>query len=303
VSYHCVVCAKQVPDTTNITGAAMKPDGTVNRAAQPAIFNPEDLCALEQALRIRDRHGGSVTVVTMGLPKACDILRDALGYGADRAVLLTDRRAAGSDTLATSYILARVVDRLGADIVLCGRQAIDGDTAQVGPQIAEKLGLTLITYLEELIDLRDRAIRVRRNIGTGWQTVEAALPVLVTVMDRAGDIRPAHARRRLKFRKAMCPAEIERAVAADLRDAADEERSSEVEKRKVALADHGLLIEQWSLDDIEADPQWCGLDGSPTKVHRVQSLVLAGGDYREFAPTRRGVHALVSELIDDHTIG
>lgn len=303
MSYHCVVCAKQVPDTTSITGAAMKPDGTVNRAAQPAVFNPEDLCALEQALRIRDAHGGTVTVVTMGLPKACDILRDALSFGADCVILLTDRRAAGSDTLATSYILARVIDRLGADIVLCGRQAIDGDTAQVGPQIAEKLGFTLITYLEELIDLRDQAIRIRRNIGAGWQTVEAALPVLVTVMDRAGDIRPAHARRRLKFRKAMCHTEVERTVASELRSAPDEERAREVRRRKVALADRGLLIEQWSLEDIEADLQWCGLDGSPTKVHRVQSLVLAGGEYREFEPTRDGVRALISELIDDHTIG
>ena len=136
MGYNCIVCVKQVPDTKRITGQAMKEDGTVNRAALPAIFNPEDLNALEAALGVRDRHGGSVTVLTMGLPAACDVLRDSLCRGADRAVLVTDRRAAASDTLATSYILSCAVRKLQPDLVFCGRQAIDGDTAQVGPQLA-----------------------------------------------------------------------------------------------------------------------------------------------------------------------
>ena len=137
--YNCVVCIKQVPDTKKVTGQAMKADGTINRAALPAIFNPEDRNALEAALRVKEIYGGTVTVITMGLPAACAILREALMCGADKAYLLTDRKAAGSDTLATSYILSQAVKKLNPDMVFCGRQAIDGDTAQVGPQVPEKL--------------------------------------------------------------------------------------------------------------------------------------------------------------------
>jgi electron transfer flavoprotein beta subunit len=303
VGYQCVVCVKQVPDTKGITGQAMKEDGTVNRAALPAIFNPEDLNALEAALAIRDRHGGTVTVLTMGLPKAADVLREALFRGADRAVLITDRRAAGSDTLATSYILSCAIRRLEADIVLCGRQAIDGDTAQVGPQIAEKLGFTLVTYLDELLDLRGSQLRARRNLGNGWEVVEAELPVLLTVLDTANTPRPAAARRLMRFKKARCRAEVEQAVTRERSEATEEERATDATRRCLGLAERGLLIEQWSLDDVEADLTWCGLAGSPTKVHRVQSIVLAGGAYREFPPTDDGITRLVRELIEDHTIG
>ena len=180
--YDSIVCVKQVPDTANITAEAMKEDGTVNRAALPAIFNPEDLNALETALDVKETHGGTVTAITMGPPKAADVLRDCLYRGADRAILLTDRRAAASDTLATSYILSQAVRTVGRyDFVFCGRQAIDGDTAQVGPQCAEKLGIRQVTYLEELAGLDDRTVRIRRNIGHGWELVETQLPVLVTV--------------------------------------------------------------------------------------------------------------------------
>jgi len=153
LGYDCVVCVKQVPDTSNITGDAMKEDGTVNRAALPAIFNPEDLNALEAALAIRDQFGGSVTAITMGPFAACEVLRECLYRGADRVILITDRRAAASDTLATSYILSRAVRTIGTyDLVFCGRQAIDGDTAQVGPQMAEKLGIPQVTYFEDLVE-------------------------------------------------------------------------------------------------------------------------------------------------------
>jgi electron transfer flavoprotein beta subunit len=303
VSYRCVVCVKQVPDTKGITGQAMKEDGTVNRAALPAVFNPEDLNALEAALAIRDRNGGTVAVVSMGLPKAADVLREALFRGADRAVLITDRRAAGSDTLATSYILSCAIRRLAPDIVLCGRQAIDGDTAQVGPQIAEKLGFTLVTYLEELLDLRGSTLRARRNLGNGWEVVEADLPALFTVVDTANTPRPPAARRVMKFKKARCRSEVEQAVSRELVEAGDDERAAEVARRSLMLAERGLLLEQWSLDDVGADLTWCGLAGSPTKVHRVQSIVLAGGAYREYPPTDEGVTNLVRELIEDHTIG
>ena len=303
MGYDCVVCVKQVPDTKGITGRAMKDDGTVNRAALPAILNPEDLNALETALAIRDGHGGTVTAVTMGLPKAADVLRECLVRGADRAVLITDRRAAGSDTLATSYILGRAVARLAPELVLCGRQAIDGDTAQVGPQLAEKLGFTLVTYLDELLGLEGGTLRARRNVGNGWEIVEADLPALATVTDAANTPRPPAARRVMKFKKARCRAEVEQAVARELPGADEGARSAEAERRCAALARRGLLIEQWGLDDVGADLAWCGLKGSPTKVHRVQSIVLAGGAYREFPANEEGVAQLVRELIEDHTIG
>jgi electron transfer flavoprotein beta subunit len=303
VGYDCVVCVKQVPDTKRITGQAMKDDGTVNRAALPAIVNPEDLNALETALAIREAHGGTVTVMSMGLPKAADVLRECLFRGADRAILLTDRRAAGSDTLATSYILSCTIRKLEPDIVLCGRQAIDGDTAQVGPQLAEKLGFTLITFMEELIDLRGSTLRVRRNVGNGWDVVETELPVLVTVLDAANIPRPPAAKRLMKFKKARCRVEVEQAVGRGFGEVDEEVRTGEVERRCQELARRGLLIEQWNLDDIGADLSWCGLKGSPTKVHRVQSIVLAGGAYKEYLPTDAGVARLVRELIEDHTIG
>lgn len=303
MGYNCVVCVKQVPDTKRITGDAMKDDGTVNRAALPAIFNPEDLNALEEALQIRNQHGGTVTVVTMGLPSACEVLRQSLFRGADRAVLITDRRAAASDTLATSYILSCAVEKLNPDIVLCGRQAIDGDTAQVGPQMAEKLGFPLITYLEETQGLDGDTIRIKRNVGNGWEVVSAKLPVLLTVLDTANLPSPRAAKRIMKFKKARSAAEIAKAVGDEMQDASDEEKAAEVEKCCKDLDQRGLLIEQLSLDDIGADMDWCGLSGSPTKVNRIQSVVLSGGEYRQFEPTEAGMAELVGELIEDHTIG
>ena len=302
--YHCVVCAKQVPDTKRVTGEAMKEDGTVNRAALPAVFNPEDLNALETALAIRDEHGGEVTVVTMGPPAACELLRESLYRGADRVILLSDRRAAASDTLATSYILSRAVAKLNPDIVLCGRQAIDGDTAQVGPQLAEKLEMNLITYLEALTGLEGQRIEVRRNVGNGWERVACPLPVLLTVMETANAPRPRAAKRLMKHKKARAAVEVAKEVETQAGDGADEQAlAAATQKRCDQLQAQGLLIEQWDLDDIEADMDWVGMSGSPTKVHRIQSIVLAGGEYHEFEPTDEGVAALVGELIDDHTIG
>jgi len=307
VGIDCVVCVKQVPDTKRVTGDAMKEDGTVNRGALPAIFNPEDLNALETALSIRDEHGGTVTVVTMGPPGACEALREALFRGADRVVLITDRRAAASDTLATSYILSCAVRKLSADVVLCGRQAIDGDTAQVGPQMAQKLHMPLITYMEELIGLEDGRIEVRRNVGNGWEVVACKLPVLITVMETANTPRPPAARRIMKYKKARSQAEVERTAGemlnGDYGDYAAELEASEAERYCEGLKAKGLLIEQWGLDELGADLTWCGRDGSPTKVHRIQSVVLSGGEYKEHGQTDEGVAELVSELIRDHTLG
>lgn len=208
MAYHSIVCVKQVPDTANVTAEAMKEDGTVNRSALPTIFNPEDLHALETALEIKERFGGTVTALSMGPPKAADVLRDCLFRGADRAILLTDRRAAASDTLATSYILSQAIRTIGGyDLVFCGRQAIDGDTAQVGPQTAEKLGLPQVTYLEQLVSLEGRTVQIRRNIGNGWEIVEAQLPILVTVIETANEPRPQAARRVMRYKKVRVPAE------------------------------------------------------------------------------------------------
>lgn len=292
VAYDIVVCVKQVPDTANITSEAMTPEGTVNRSALPAIFNPEDLHALETALEVRDRFGGTVTCVTMGPPKAANVLRDCLYRGADRVILLTDRRAAASDTLATSYILSQAVKAVGKyDLVFCGRQAIDGDTAQVGPQIAEKLNIPQITYLEEVIDGADKSITVKRNTGSGWEIVESQLPCLVTVLDTANEPRPLAARKVLKYRHARVKGELQ--IPGQTADTTEQEK---------ALADKGLLIEQWDLDNINADLNRCGLAGSPTKVFKVLSIVLTKDGFTNVEPTEQGINGLIQELVVDKTL-
>jgi len=298
LGYDCVVCIKQVPDTGNITGDAMKEDGTVNRAALPTIFNPEDLNALEAALDVRDRFGGTVTVLTMGPPAACEVLRECLYRGADRTILVTDPRAAASDTLATSYILSQAVRAIEKyDFVFCGRQAIDGDTAQVGPQMAEKLGIVQVTYFEQLVDLSDRLARIKRNVGNGWEVLEVRLPALVTVLDIANEPRPPAARRLMRYKRTRSVVELAKQAANGEASAVD------LEKQAAELKKKGLLIEQWTLDDIKADLQWCGLNGSPTKVQRIQSIVLTKEGYTEIPPTAEGVRKMVHELIVDRTLG
>ncbi|MHC4517357.1 MAG: electron transfer flavoprotein subunit beta/FixA family protein [Planctomycetota bacterium] len=302
MSYHCVVLVKQVPDTQRITGQVMNDDGTVNRSALPAIFNPEDLNALELALQIKDRFGGRVTVITMGLPGATRILRESLYRGADDAILVTDIRCAASDTLATSYILSCAVKKLDFDVVLCGRQAIDGDTAQVGPQLAEKLGLTQITYVEALEELNDREITARRNIGNGWQLVKARLPALLTVMGEANAPRVAAAKRTMKCKKARTGLEVVEEIKAMNPDAVEAEMRELTATRCEALEAKGLLIKHWDLDDLEADLTWCGRSGSPTKVHRIQSVVLAAKESKDVEPTDEGITAMIHELIEDKII-
>jgi electron transfer flavoprotein beta subunit len=304
VPYDCVVCVKQVPDTANITADAMKEDGTVNRAALPAIFNPEDLNALEMALEIRDRYGGSVTALSMGPPKAAEVLRECLYRGADRVILLTDRRAAASDTLATSYILCQAIRTIGRyDIVLCGRQAIDGDTAQVGPQLAEKLGLPQITYLEAFLGIEGGRIRVRRNTGHGWEVLESPLPVLLTVMGTANQPRPRSAKRLMRFKRARSRTELLAELKAQHPDASDAQLQPALEARMQELEHQGLLIEEWDLDRIGADLSRCGAAGSPTKVWRVQSIVLSRKVYKQYPATEDGVRELVQELIMDRILG
>jgi len=298
--YHCVVLVKQVPDTANITGKAMKEDGTVNRAALPAIFNPEDLNALEMALRIKEEHGGQVTVLTMGPPRAADVLRDALFRGADRAILLTDRKTAGSDTLATSYALACAVERVGRDfgaidLVLCGRQAIDGDTAQVGPQVAEKLGVPQITYAETIQEMHNGDLVATRALPLGVETVKCALPCLLTVVSSANRPRPPSVRRMMAYKLAATPLEY-----GPILEQWPEFESEEALDRY--LAERGQKIAVWSASDVGADLERVGLSGSPTKVLKVDFVSLAAGDSKEIDASQEGMASLVEELTREYIL-
>ncbi len=296
MAYNCVVLVKQVPDTANITGKAMKDDGTVNRAALPAIFNPEDLNALEMALQIKDQRGGQVTVLTMGPARAAEVLREALYRGADRVILLTDRKVAGSDTLATSYALKCAVERVDDyDLVLCGRQAIDGDTAQVGPQVAEKLGLPQITYAESIQSLQGDEIVVQRAFPLGKETVKCTLPCLLTVVDSANQPRPPSVRRMIACKLAATPLEY----------AALLEKWPEFETEEALdsyLAEREQKIPVWTVADVGADEDKVGLSGSPTKVLKIESVVLETSESKQVLANPEGVSTLIQELVQDYIL-
>ena len=306
--YNMIVLVKQVPDTKNITGEAMKEDGTVNRAALPAIFNPEDLNALEMALQIKEQHGGHIWVITMGLPSAAEVLRQSLYRGADKTALLTDIKFARADTLATSYTLNEAVRHIGDfDIVLCGRQAIDGDTAQVGPQTAEKLGVPQISYAEKILKLEGKTIEVERSIEGGFEKVRSQLPILLTVTDSANEPRPAAAMRLMQYKKAVSAGELHKSIEAKLGvqddSYAGEGVEDEFEKALATLEAKGLVIPEWNAESIGADLEKCGGNGSPTLVKKIESVVLTATEFRNVEPTDAGVNGLVQELIADHTIG
>ena len=290
MSLKIIVLAKQVPDTRNVGKDAMTAEGTVNRSALPAIFNPEDLNALEQALRLKDANPGStVTMLTMGPPRAADIIREGLYRGADNGYLLTDRAFAGADTLATSYALATAIQKIGVpDIILGGRQAIDGDTAQVGPQVAEKLGLTQITYAEEILSCEKGKITVRRHIDGGVETVEGPLPIVITVNGSAAPCRPRNAKLVMKYKKAMVPLE---------KPAEGLPYAEEYERKPY------LTLNQWSTADIDADLQQCGLSGSPTKVKAVENIVFQAKESRTLNSSDQDIDQLMKELLANHTIG
>lgn len=288
-----VVLAKQVPDTRNVGPDAMTPEGTVNRAALPAVFNPEDLNALEQALRLKEQFPGStISVVTMGLPKSAEVIREALYRGADNGYVVTDRCLGGADTLATSYTLSQAIRKIGDfDIILGGRQAIDGDTAQVGPQIAEKLGLTQVTYAEEIlsVDPENKKIVIKRHIDGGVETVEAPLPLVVTVNGSAAPCRPRNAKRVMKYKNAT--------VAA--------ERTAEQADKYAALIEKKpfLNITQWGAADIDADLNQVGKAGSPTNVKAVQNIVFKAKDSRTMTSSDADVEGLIIELLNEKIIG
>jgi electron transfer flavoprotein beta subunit len=283
MSYTIVVLVKQVPDTKAITAKAMNPDGTLNRAALPAIFNPEDLHALEAGLQIKERHGGTVAVMTMGPPSAAEVLRESLYRGADEAILLTDRQFAGSDTLATSYILSQAIKKYGRyDIILCGRQAIDGNTAQVGPQVAEKLGLAQMTAVEELEKIENGKISAWRVVEQGAELLEISLPAVLTIADTAARPRPASAKKIMRFKKAKAPSET-------------------TPEEAQALKVRGLLLSEWSAAHIGLDTARCGVQGSPTKVQKIKKVVLKSKDIKQYTATDESLSQLLQELIAEHT--
>ena len=293
-----IVFVKQVPDTKNISGEAMTPEGTVNRAALPAIFNPEDLNALELGLELKDRYGYKVIVATMGPPNASEVLRESLYRGADEAILITDRAFAGADTLATSYALSCCAKTVGEyDLILCGRQAIDGDTAQVGPQLAEKLNIPQVCYVEEVMDISKKKVKARRSIEGGYEILEAPLPSLLTVVD-VNDPRPPAARKIMKYKKAVTHSELVRTHGnAEYLDAG---KLVEEENR---LKEKNLWIHEWNAEKIKADIERIGLKGSPTKVKQIESVVLTASEVVSVEPTDAGITKLIHELIEDHTLG
>ncbi len=288
--FKIIVLAKQVPDTRNVGKDTMKEDGTVNRAVLPAIFNPEDLNALELALQVKDKYPASeVIILTMGPPRAAEIIREGIYRGADKGYLITDRRFAGSDTLATSYAISQAVKKIGNfDLIFAGRQAIDGDTAQVGPQAAEKIGIPQITYAEELISVEKERIVIKRRLDSGVETVASPMPVLITVHGSAPDCRPRHAKRLMKYKYALTKTELQEA--------------DELSKKLVTERPY-LLIEEWSVDDIQADVKWLGLSGSPTKVKKVENIVLAAKEAKKIDTSDEQLESFIKELIENHTIG
>ena len=292
MSLKIVVLAKQVPDTHNVGPDAMTPEGTINRSALPAVFNPEDLNALEQALRLKEQFPGStISVVTMGLPKSAEVIREALYRGADKGYVVTDRPLGGADTLATSYTLAQAIKKIGEfDIILGGRQAIDGDTAQVGPQIAEKLGLTQVTYAEEILSLDEAAkkIVIKRHIDGGVETVEAPLPVVITVNGSAAPCRPQNAKLVMKYKRATCP--MERPAEGTPYDYLYEERPE-------------LNLNQWSVADVDGDVNQCGLSGSPTKVKTIKNIVFQAKESKTLTASDADIEGMIKELLEEKIIG
>jgi len=290
MNYKIIVLAKQVPDTRNVGKDAMKADGTVNRAALPAIFNPEDLNALEQALRIKEKNPGStVYMLTMGPGRAADIIREGLFRGADGGYLLTDRAFAGADTLATSYALATAIRKIGHfDLIIGGRQAIDGDTAQVGPQVAQKLGLTQITYAEEIKSIENGRITVTRHIPGGVETVEGPLPIVVTVNGSAAPCRPRNAKMVMKYKHA-------RTVT--------EKQQGNLDYTDLYATHDYLNLEEWSVADVKGDLAQCGLAGSPTKVKSIQNIVFQTKESKTISDSNHDIEGLIVELLANHTIG
>lgn len=288
MSLRIIVLVKQVPDTHNVTGDAMKQDGTINRAALPTITNPEDLNALEEAVKIKEAVGGTITTITLGPQSAVRTLKECLCRGADDAILITDQKFAASDTLATSYALTCAIQKVGKyDLILCGRQAIDGDTAQVGPQIAEKLGINQLTFIDKVVAVSKDSITARRTIEGGYEILRSKLPALLTVVAEANEPRAPSVKRVLAYKNLAC-------------------RGAESYNEAYMHVGAGELcthIKEWHVEDIKADPELCGISGSPTKVKKIQSVVLTARETRAIENADVAIKDLINELVSEHIIG
>jgi electron transfer flavoprotein beta subunit len=294
--FNSIVMVKQVPDTANISGKVMKDDGTVNRTKLPAIFNHEDRVALELALQVKEKYGGKVIAITMGPQRASDVLRECLYMGADETYLISDRKFAGADTLATSYVLSEVIKKIGSyDFIFAGRQAIDGDTAQVGPQTAEKLSIPQITYTEEILEVNKNKIRIKRKIDGGYEIVESTLPVLLTVLKDVVNPRPFSAKRVMAFKNARSVMELEKL--------SEENSLLYTDKLIHEYKEKDLLINTLTMDDLNLEVGRCGVSGSPTKVHKVESVVLKGGNHIKIEATKGGLNNLIDRLMTDRVFG
>ena len=257
-----IVCIKQVPDTKG--GVAFNPDGTLNRAAMLAIMNPDDKAGLEAALRLKDQYGAEVTVLTMGLPKATDMLREAYAMGADKMILVTDRVLGGADTWATSSTIAAALRKLDYDLIITGRQAIDGDTAQVGPQIAEHLGLPVISYTGSLeLEEDKKHIKVQRQFDDRYHLLRAELPCLCTAL--------------AELKRYMTVGRIFEAVETD--------------------------VTTWGRADLDTlKDENMGLKGSPTKIAKASDKVRKGAGTKVNLDPQESVEYLMKQLTEKHII-
>ena len=239
-----IVCVKQVPGTNEVK--INKETNTIIREGVESIINPFDMYAIEEALRIREKRGGKVTVMSMGIPSVAGLLKETIALGADEAILLSDRAFAGADTLATSYTLSMGIKKIGSfDIVICGKQATDGDTAQVGPSLAEKLGIPHTTYVRKIEEIREDYLRCQRLTDDGYEVIEMPLPAVITVVKEINEPRLPSLKGMMRAKKAVIPV--------------------------------------WTSTDINADDDLCGLKGSPTQVvktfvpvHDINSEMLEG---------------------------
>jgi len=285
-----IVLAKQVPDTRHVGPDAMKPDGTVNRGKLSTVFNPDDLHALELALNIKDRIPGTqVTILTMGPQKAADIIREGYYRGVDDGIMISDRRFGGADTLATSYTIVQAIKKIADyDLIVGGRQAIDGDTAQVGPQCADKLDIPQVTYVEEVLSIEEDRIVARRRLETGVETVSAPYPVLMTVHGSSPECRSRKAKKVMKYKYARTKTEM---------------RKGDAILEALHIKRPHLVIPEWSVEDINADVTKIGLAGSPTKVKSVSSIVLTATESKVLTDSDNDIEGMIKELIKHHTIG
>ncbi len=258
-----VVCIKQVPDTKG--GVQFNPDGTLNRAAMMTIMNPDDKAGLEAALEIKDKYGAEVTVVTMGLPKADEVLREALAMGADKGILVTDRVLGGADTWATSQTIAGAIRNLDYDLIITGRQAIDGDTAQVGPQISEHLGIPVISYAQKIVDIKDGYITVERQFDDRYHVLKAKMPCLITALSELDQPRY------------MTPGGIFDAYDAE--------------------------ITVWGRADLkDVEDSNLGLKGSPTQIAKASDKVRKGAGEKVTLDTAESVDYIMGKLKEKHVI-